>query len=163
MSATTVDNGQYYLDQVGLTPRRVIDDEDVEWLRIIRNTCRRGFAHDQEPISATAQEQWWAANQGDVIAYLHQDCDGFVVGYGLLRRDTYGRWWSSVAVLPPYSGRGYGGAITRHIIRQSPSGVVHAEALVDNPAADRLHNRDDWYEFDNDGVRRHYRTRAVLP
>jgi hypothetical protein len=46
------------------------------------------------------------------VASLYQDAALFVVGYGLLRQTEDGRWWSSVAVLPSYTGRGYGGAIT---------------------------------------------------
>lgn len=163
MTTTTTTAGQLYLDAVNLTPRRVIDDEDVEWLRVIRNTGRAGFSHDQAFIPQEAQEAWWVAHCGDCIPYLYQDCDGFVVGYGLLRRSEDGRWWSSVAVLPPYTGRHYGGAITRHIIRQSPTGVVWASARLDNPAADRLHNRKDWEVLGEDHELRHYRTLEVLP
>jgi GNAT superfamily N-acetyltransferase len=150
------------LSAVGLTARPVIDTEDVEWLRVIRNTCRLGFAHDSEPISQTAQEQWWAANQSNVIAYLYQDAETFIVGFALLRRTEDGRWWSSVAVLPPYSGRGYGGAMTAHIARQSPTGVTHGQARKDNPAACRLHHARDWECIGEDDRLRTYRTREGL-
>jgi GNAT superfamily N-acetyltransferase len=163
MITTSRDTGARFLDAVGLTARRVIDDEDVEWLRVIRNTCRLGFAHDTAPIAHTAQEQWWRANQGDVIAYLYQETDGFVVGYGVIRRDADGVWWSSVAVLPTYSGHGYGGAITAHIVRQSPTGVTQGQARKDNPAACRLHHQRDWEVVGDDGRLLTFRTREVLP
>jgi len=163
MITTSRDTGARFLDAVGLTARRVIDDEDVEWLRVIRNTCRLGFAHDTAPIAHTAQEQWWRANQSDVIAYLHQDRDGFVVGYGVIRRDAEGMWWSSVAVLPTYSGHGYGGAITAHVVRQSPTGVTQGQARKDNPAACRLHHARDWEVIAEDERLITYQTREVLP
>jgi len=162
-AADLVAPGASFLAAVGLTARPVVDDLDVEWLRAIRNTCREGFAHDQAVITMRQQAAWWQAQQGRLVAALYQDAALFVVGYGLLRQTEDGRWWSSVAVLPSYTGRGYGGAITAHIIRQSPSGVVWAEARKDNPAADRLHHRRDWVVIGEDERLWHYQTREPLP
>ncbi len=160
--AAGLDAGQRFLDAVGLTCRPVVDYEDVEWLRIIRNTCRAGFASDNAVITPRQQEAWWQANQQRLVAYLYQDSDGFVVGYGLLRMTDDGRWWSSVATLPAYTGRGYGGAVTAHIVRHSPTGVVYAQARKDNPSACRLHHIRDWEVTSEDARLFHYRTREDL-
>jgi ribosomal protein S18 acetylase RimI-like enzyme len=154
--------GQAIIAAVGLTARPVVDAEDVEMLRFIRNEQRQGFAHDTAPISTAAQTAWWGLMEGKVIAYLYQQSQTFVVGYGLLRLDEDGRWWSSVAVLPEFGGRGYGKAVTSHIIRQSPTGVVYAQARKDNPQADRIHDRRDWEVTGEDKRLWHYRTREGL-
>lgn len=162
-AADLVAPGASFLAAVGLTARPVVDDLDVEWLRAIRNTCREGFAHDQAVITMRQQAAWWQANQGRLVAYLYQDVQGFIVGYALLRSTEDGRWWSSVAVLPSFTGRGYGKALTAHIIRQSPTGVVYAQARRDNVPADKLHNRRDWIVVDEDERLFHYKTREPLP
>jgi len=162
MITTRLDTGARFLDAVGLTARRVIDDEDVEWLRVIRNTCRLGFAADNSVITARQQEAWWQKNEQRIVAYLYQDDEGFIVGYALLRMTDDGRWWSSVATLPPYIGRGYGGSMTAHIIRQSPTGVVYGQARKDNPAACRLHHIRDWLVIGEDERLMTYKTREPL-
>lgn len=163
MSMVQLAPGQAILAAVGLTARPVADAEDVEMLRFIRNTQRAGFAHDTAPISTAAQAVWWAANAGKLVAYLYQQAQTFVVGYGCLRLTDDGRWWSSVAVLPEFGGRGYGKAITAHLIRQSPVGVVWGQARKDNPPADRIHDRRDWDVVGEDERLWHYKTRGFLP
>lgn len=163
MSIAQLAPGQAFLLAVGLTARPVADVEDVEMLRFIRNERRDGFAHDTAPISTAAQAAWWSANQGKVIAYLYQQAQMFVVGYGLLRRDDAGRYWDSIAVLPEFGGRGYGKAITAHLIRQPPAGVVWGQARKDNPPADRIHDRRDWDVVGEDERLWHYKTREFLP
>jgi hypothetical protein len=154
--------GQAIIDAAGLTARPVLDDDDVEWLRAIRNTCRGGFSNDTSVITAPQQAAWWAANRATLVACLYADGKGSIVGYGLLRQTDDGRWWSSVAVLPQHGGRGYGGAITRHIIRQSPTGVVWATARNDNPPAQRLHCAADWDVIGADDMLTYYRTHPDL-
>jgi GNAT superfamily N-acetyltransferase len=147
---------------LGLRPVPIRGYHAVMQLRMIRNACRDGFAHDTAEISHEQQLAWWAANKERVVGFLYRDLFGFPVGYGLVRRDDKGRWWSSVAVLPQYAGKGFGKAITRHVIRQCPAGVVYAEARKDHPAADRLHNRRDWDVVGEDAERWHYRTKEGL-
>src|SRR6266498_2476005 len=133
----TTDPGfpEFALD-AALVPTRIRGYHDVMTLRLIRNTCRDGFAHDTAEISPTQQVKWWHANEGRLIAFLYRNLYGFPVGYALLREEG-GAWWSSVAILPHHSGKGYGKAVTRHIVRQSPAGVVYAQARKDHPAADK--------------------------
>jgi GNAT superfamily N-acetyltransferase len=117
-------------------------------LRVSRNACREGFSTDTAEISEEQQQAWWAANRDSVLAWLYQDGHLEIVGYGLLRRTEDGRWWSSVAVLPQYTGKGYGKAITADIIRACPAAVVWATARRDNPAAVKLHDLSDWEIID---------------
>lgn len=155
--------GREWLDAVGLTAQPVTDAAGVEWLRYIRNTCRAGFSHDTSTITAPQQAAWWAANRARLVARLYANAGGAIVGYGLLRCDSEGKWWSSVAILPEHAGRGYGKAATAHVIRQSPTGVVYAQARRDNPAADKLHDRRDWIVVEEDERLFHYKTREPLP
>lgn len=133
----------------------------VQVMRQIRNVCREGFSNDHSEISPAAQTEWWDSIKGRAVAFLYSEPFGAWVGYGLLRPDADGRTVSSVAVLPEYAGRGYGGAITRHIVRQA-SGTVYATARLDNPAAMALHNADDWVETGRAGDLAFYRTREAL-
>lgn len=149
------------IHDVGLWADPVRDLGDVDVMRCIRNTCRAGFAHDTSLITEAQQRAWWGDGSGK-IAYLYIDRRDSVVGYGLLRQTDDGRWWSSVAVLPGHGGHGYGKAITSHIIRQSPTAVVWAEARKDNPQADRIHDRRDWEVIGEDERLWHYRTREGL-
>lgn len=150
------------LDRVGLRPVLVVTPADVEVLRTIRNTCRRGFSAMTDRISREAQARWWAEMGGKVIAYLYAAAAGQYAGYGLLRPTRDGRWWSSVAVLPTFAGQGFGGAITRHVIRQSPTGVVWASARNDNAVALRLHCAEDWEAIGCDNDLTWFRTREGL-
>lgn len=145
-----------------LTPHRVEDDSDVEAVRMIRNACRAGFAHFTGEISRDQQAAWWEAGAGRLIGYLYTTSRREVVGYGLLRQTDDGRWWSSVAVLPSHAGRGYGGAITAHVIRCAPGGVVYAEARLDNPAAVALHRAEDWARTGEADGLAHFVTRSDI-
>lgn len=134
--------------------------EQAYHLANIRNACREGFAHDNEPISAQRQRAWWVAMKGRIKPWIYRDWIGFSVGYGMLRQTEDGRWWSSVAVLPEVAGKGYGGAITADLIRRVDH-VVYAEARKDNPAAMRLHRAADWEVVGEDERLMHYRSRPV--
>lgn len=128
-------------------------------MRTIRNACREGFSADHAVITAEQQAAWWRRIGDQCIARLYREPFGAFVGYGLLRPDDNGRIVSSVAVLPEYAGRGYGGAITRHIIRQTDR-MVFAAALESNPAAMALHCADDWIETERHGGIVYYETRG---
>lgn len=149
----------------GLTPQAVITPQDVELLRVIRNTCRSGFSHDTEEISPGAQRDWWLRYRQFVVALLYFKADAAwaPVGYGVLRQNpAEGKWYSSVAVLPDWTGHGYGKAITAHIIRQCPDDEVYASARLDNPAARALHQAVDWEVTGSDERLEYYRTRRDL-
>jgi GNAT superfamily N-acetyltransferase len=147
---------------LGLRPVPIRGYHAVMQLRMIRNACRDGFAHHTAEIGHAEQLAWWTANKDRVVGFLYRDLFGFPVGFGLLRRTDDGRWWSSVAVLPAHAGKGFGGAITRHIVRQSPSGVVYAQARKDQPKAMALHNAADWEVVGEDNRLVHYKTREPL-
>jgi hypothetical protein len=53
--------------------------------------------------------------------------------------------------------------VTRHIVRQSPTGVVYAQARKDNPRAMALHCAEDWEVVGEDELLVHYKTREPLP
>lgn len=133
----------------------------AETMRLIRNCCRAGFAHDTAKIGRRAQRKWWDANRARLVGALYYQADS-AVAYGLLRQTDDGRWWSSVAVMPRFGGCGFGRLVTQHIVRQSPDGVVWAEARKDQPAAMALHRADDWEVIGEDETRMHYRTRPDI-
>jgi GNAT superfamily N-acetyltransferase len=149
---------------LGLRPAPIRGYHAVMQLRMIRNVCREGFAHDTAEISHAEQLAWWAANKDRVVGFLYRDLIGLPVGFGLLRQTDDGRWWSSVAVLPARAGKGYGKAITAHVIRQKPADAryVYAQARLDQPAAMKLHDPRDWYTLGEDGRLAHFRTKDEL-
>jgi len=152
--------------RLGLRAFQVESGIQVEVLRLIRNECRDGFAHDNEVISEIAQRAWWVANRGLVAAWLYsyggRPPDTGVapetVGYGMLRQTADGRWWSSVGVSPQHTGRGYGGAITADVVRRCNK-PVWASARLDNPAAVALHRAADWVRLADDERLAHFVTR----
>lgn len=143
-------------ERLGLVARPILEGDDVETLRLIRNACKDGFSHDNEEISQQAQAAWWIVMRGRVKGWLYWS-GAEVVGYGLLRQTDDGKWWSSVAVLPDQAGMGYGGAITADVVRRMPN-IVWATARLDNPAAMKLHRSTDWEEWQRDDRLAHYRT-----
>ena len=137
-------------DLKGLTPRPVATEQDALDMATLRNVCREGFSNSTDPIGADQQRAWWAANQHVMRAWLYFVPDlGPVglVGFGLLRpHEVPGALATVVAVLPKWAGRGFGGAITRHLVREAGDARVLATARRDNPAACRLHDADYWHE-----------------
>lgn len=134
--------------RLGLVARQIETEVDVESLRVIRNECKDGFSHDNDAITVQQQAAWWALMRERVKGWLYWNGLA-VVGYGLVRQTDDGRWWSSVAVLPEYAGKGYGGALTADLVRRVPH-VVWATARLDNPPAMRLHRAADWDEIGRD-------------
>ena len=153
-----------------LARERVSEGHHVEHLRLVRNECRAGFAHDTREVSAEDQKLWWARHvDADAIrAWLYFVPGGFfygsgakiwkLAGYGLVREEG-GRWWSSVAVSPEHAGRGLGGRITADLIRQVPF-EVHGSARLDQPKAVALHREEDWEEVARDERLVTFRTRS---
>jgi RimJ/RimL family protein N-acetyltransferase len=151
--------------RLGLQALVIQTETQVEQLRLIRNTCKDGFSHDNDVITPEAQQAWWLRLKlyGDVQAWLYYIIEndyGSIVGYGLLRRDD-SKWYSSVAVLPEYAGRGYGGAITADLVRRSDE-PVYATARIDNPAACKLHREADWAETHRDDRLVYFLTRPHI-
>jgi GNAT superfamily N-acetyltransferase len=109
--------------------RLVTTDDDVETLRLIRNSGRQWMTRDTSEITREQQRKWWASDPGDRYIWLFSEAKTDVA-YGLLRLEA-GRWWCSLAVLPRYQRQGYGTAIYRYLalaIREN----VYAEILADN-------------------------------
>jgi GNAT superfamily N-acetyltransferase len=135
--------------------------DDVEALRVVRNSCKAGFAHDNAYISQAVQRAWWVAMRGRVRGWLYWlDVEAFaavLIGYGLLRQTEDGRWWTSIAVLPQHGGQGYGKAIMADTIRRH-DGTVWSEARLDNPAAMKIHPPEDWELISQDERLAHFRS-----
>jgi ribosomal protein S18 acetylase RimI-like enzyme len=144
-----------------LTAHPVLADRDALHMGLIRNRRREGFSHDASPIDPTRQLAWWREMRDRLIAYLYAGRDGVIVGYGCLRQEPDGRWYSSVAVDVGHEGRGHGKAITTHLVL-SVDFVVWATAREDNPAARKLHDPLVWEEYGwHEGLRL-YRTRPQI-
>lgn len=148
-------------DRPRLTATVVYHLADVLTMGAIRNQQRASFAHDTTPIDDDRQRAWWAEQRNRVRAWLYADDAGATVGYGLLRQTKDGRWWTSVAVLDQFAGKGYGRTITHHLVNTVPH-EVWSEALNDNHAAQRLHNAGDWEVIGADNDRTFYRTRPKV-
>lgn len=114
--------------------------DQIELVRTIRNQCAAGFSNYTYQVSAAAHIEFWQREQP--LAWLYLDEPGRPVGFGLLRQNA-GRWFTVVAVLPEFGGRGYGSQITHDIVERCP-GHCWATARKDNPAAVKLHRAEDW-------------------
>lgn len=146
-----------------LTSRVVITMRDVLIMGQIRNACRAGFSADTTPIDDDRQAAWWRWNHHRVEAWLFEDGDGAIVGYGALLQRPDGTWVSSVAVLPQFGGHGYGKAITTWIVL-AVDHEVYARARTDNPAAVKLHDPLIWETtgVDQEGQNVYFRTRPKV-
>lgn len=147
---------------LGLGAHPVTSDWEVEVLRVLRNQTKEGFSYDNSEITWQQQQDWWAAMQGRVKAWLYM-LDGpgaavTVIGFGVLRQTDDGRWWATVGVPSMYAGKGYGGALTADMVRRVPHPVWGA-ARLDNVPARRLHRPLDWYVLQPDERLAHYQTR----
>lgn len=129
-----------------LVARQVLTLADVRLLGQIRDERREGFSHDRTPIGAARQLAWWAEHRELLDAWLFADKDGETVGFGVLRQEADGRWYSSVAVRKAHSGHGYGLTITSWLVLQWPH-EVWASARDDNPGAMALHDDLVWEQY----------------
>lgn len=148
-------------DRPHLEARPVLTMPDVLMMGSIRHTCRAGFSADTTPIDDERQAGWWRWNHHRVEAWLFEDGAGAVVGYGALLQQPDGRWVSSVAVLPPFAGRGYGKQITTWTVL-AVDHAVYARARLDNPAAMRLHDDHIWEVVTADNDNEYYVTRPKI-
>lgn len=149
----------------------VVTDNQIDWMRYLRNASIGTFSHDNNVISEEVQHAWWVANRGFVKAWLYllkPDLDSMkpgnvyqsaIIGYGLVRRIYDGTWWNSLAVLPAYRGKGLGSFITADLV-QKHEGVLYASVLRDNPAGLAMHHNSDWEIIDGPDTRLiYFRTR----
>lgn len=76
-----------------LKPRLVQTDREWEILRLIRNSCREGFSHDQREITPDMQASYRQAlerNSRTVFHYLYFDSN-VAVGFSRLQPNPSGR------------------------------------------------------------------------
>jgi len=109
--------------------RLVTTDDDVETVRLIRNSGRQWMTRDTAEISREQQRVWWSNRSPDLKLWLFSEALTDI-GYGLLRYD-HGRLWCSLAVLPQHQRQGYGTAIYRYLALATNEDV-YAEILADN-------------------------------
>jgi len=109
--------------------RLVTTDEDVETLRLIRNSGRQWMTRDTSEITQEQQQAWWKNYDPTLTVYLFSEANTDV-GYGLLRYEN-NRLWCSLAVLPQFQRQGYGTAIYRYLALTTDEDV-YAEILADN-------------------------------
>lgn len=121
-------------------------DSEVEQLRILRNATSEGFTSFNGSIEPEQQAVWWKSMRGRIHAWLYKDGDR-IVGFGLLRVDSTGRWWNSLGVHPDFHGHGYGSYIT-HDLLERHTGPVYAAVRRDNSPAIAMHHTDEWQEID---------------
>lgn len=132
---------------------RVTTFDQIEQVRVIRNTTRAGYAHFTGEITPEAQILFWTHELP--MAWLYADEQDAVVGFGMLRKDDEGRWCTVVGVLPEHAGHDYGKQITRNLLSRCP-GRCWGTARRDNPAAVKLHVPEDWEVIDGPDPRLAY-------
>lgn len=105
--------------------------EEVEALRVIRNSGRQWMTRHTDEITFEQQRAWWlgAVHDPTLRIWLFSEA-ATDIGYGLLRRENE-QLWCSLAVLPRYQGNGYGSAIYLHLALSTEENVW-AEILADN-------------------------------
>ncbi len=148
-------------DRPYLRARAICFEQDALIMGRIRSAQAAGFSHDHNPISDDQQRAWWRKHFARLSGWLYEDGDRNVVGYGLLRQEDDGRWYSSVAVDPAHTGHGYGRTITTHLVTFFPF-EVWASARNDNPAAQRLHDDLIWDVLGADNDLTFYRTKPKV-
>lgn len=114
-----------------LEARRITTDEDLETLRLIRNSGRQWMTRNTEEITPEQQRAWWegldhAGTKIWLFSIAQTD-----IGYGLVRLDG-GRAWCSLAVLPRHQGHGYGTQIYRYLALSQQGWNMWAEIYADN-------------------------------
>lgn len=110
--------------------RLVTTDEDVETLRIIRNSGRQWMTRDTAEITPAQQRAWWKQLDHESVKIWLFSESATDIGYGLLRLEN-DRVYCSLAVLSRHQGRGYGTEIYRWLALSQVS-EVWAEIYADN-------------------------------
>jgi len=104
----------------------------------------------------TAHHFWSELGQVATRHYLVAVADGKVVGYGGLCDYPDEAFVQTMAVAPPYQGRGLGAALLTELLEEAARRRHHRvllEVRADNAPAQRLYTR---YGFVRTGVRRGY-------
>jgi ribosomal protein S18 acetylase RimI-like enzyme len=126
-----------------LTSRPASSTEDVETLRLIRNSCREFMTRDQRAITRAGQQAWWQDRDPETVRCYVFEIAGLAAGYGLIRLEDgpggEGRAaWLSGGLRPVYRGRGLGRPLFQQLIALAPE-QPWLEVLVDNERAIRLY------------------------
>ncbi len=92
--------------------------EDAEAMRLVRNSCREFMTFDTHEISVEEQQQWFARldRQRTEPYVLHQGVETRIIGYGLISRREWDRWYVSGGLLPEWRGQGYGLRLFRALV-----------------------------------------------
>ena len=86
---------------------------DLESMRLIRNSCREFMTHNTSFITQEQQFQWWEYVK-DQWTYLYLDLDDTPIGYGLVKKEE-NKMWVSGGLLPEYRGKGFGRELFEHL------------------------------------------------
>lgn len=116
--------------------RRVIDPDDVELLREIRNSCREYMTHDTHHVTREQQADWWAA--APRRAYLY---NGVAFSY-VSTRD--GKPYITLGMLPEARGQGLGPQIYRHVAELLAPLTVWADVNHSNVPSINAAARAGW-------------------
>ena len=119
------------------------DAQDVESLRVIRNSCREFMTSMTDEISIEAQAAWWAQSpvmRGTPLLF-HLLTEPNPIGFGLLR--VQGVVFLTGGLLPRFRGKGYGAPLFQTLIalavgvRMRP----HLKVRSDNAQAVKLYKK----------------------
>lgn len=121
-----------------LTARQPATPEDVESMRVVRNSCRYFMTHDQSEISQQTQATWWNSLDRSAIRPFVFLLDEQVVGYGILRFSD-GKWWCSGGLSPKHRYNGLGTEIFSYLIEKCPSDELWLDVWSTNQHARRLY------------------------
>lgn len=131
-----------------LTYRRVTSPDDLESVRVIRNSCREFMTNDTYEISRTMQTEWFRNMDHDKTRVFVFLLDGSTVGYGILR-DIADRWWCSGGLLPEHRDKGLGAELFGILIDACPSDELWLNVLIHNERASSLYLRLGFEIYDN--------------
>lgn len=95
------------------------DAQDVESLRVIRNSCREFMTSMTDEISPEVQAKWWVGSpifRGTPLLF-HLLTEPNPIGFGLLR--VQGVMWLTGGLLPRFRGVGYGAPLFKTLIALS--------------------------------------------
>lgn len=107
--------------------------QDLEFVRVTRNSCRELMTNYTAEISSKQQVAWWSArNKDEVKLFLYKEEEqGPDIGYGLLvLKDR--TWWLTLAVINESWGLGFGTSIYCDLIQSCPGREVWIDVLKTN-------------------------------
>ena len=84
-----------------------VQENDIERLRIIRNSCREYMTRNSKEINVEQQRQWFASlDKSKMIPYIFT-MNNHEIGYGIISYDQ-DRCLLTGGLLPEYRNKGYG-------------------------------------------------------